>query len=119
MRRLRRPTGFPANTASEKILRFGVNPNSAFQIASIDRNNGMGMTPWSGSVRWGSSASMMTRPAGDLGPLQDFRGGAFVGKSADNIRYRPNIAFPSTAGPAPAMSPVTSLLARIAENRVN
>jgi hypothetical protein len=117
----RRPDGFTANAKPLTMTVFGVEPIGAFQQSSIDEQCGLGMTERSGTVRIGNSGSPFVgyRYAGDCGPLQDFRGGAFVGKSASNIRYRPNIGLPSTSGPSPAMSPVTSLLADIAENRVN
>lgn len=115
----RRPTSFPANAAPQTVAAFGVNPAGAFQAAAIDEQYGLGMTHLSGTPRIGTSASAVSgwRYAGDLGPLQDFRGGAFVGKSAANIRFTPNVGLPSTAGPAPGLSPVTDLLRRIAEAR--
>jgi len=90
-----------AGNGRQATVRVAVpEPIGAFQAGAVDVNNGLGLTPLSGSVRWGDSGTPLsgTRYAGDLGPLQDFRGGAFLG-SAATARYRPNVALPSAAGP--------------------
>jgi hypothetical protein len=117
----RRPTGFPGNARPHTTVVFGLHPIAAHTEAVIDEQCGLGMTPLSGTPRIAGAMSGVigNRFSGDCGPLQDFRGGAFVGKSAANIRYRPNIGLPSTSGPAPAgLSPVSNLLRQIAEQRV-
>ncbi len=121
MARRARPTGFPGNARRHTTTVFGLHPIAVHTGSAIDEQCGLGMTPLSGTPRIAGALSGVigNRFSGDCGPLQDFRGGAFVGKSADNIRYRPNIGLPSTKGPSPGgLSPVSDLLLRIAEQRM-
>jgi hypothetical protein len=95
-----RPAGWASNQHRQQITFATPEPIGSFMVATVDRAFGLGMTPASGMVRWGDSGSALQgrRFAGDLGALQDFRGAAFVGK-AKTVLHRPNVAYPSTAGP--------------------
>ena len=107
-------TLFPGNgRVVRKVVYVDPHPIALFHERVLDTMWGRGLAGRDGYIRIGQPApGGVGRYAGELGPLQDFRGGAFVGRvGRTNIRAGLNKGLPNTAPSPAAISPMLDLLA--------
>ncbi|MGI8685126.1 MAG: hypothetical protein ACR2MO_08590 [Acidimicrobiales bacterium] len=107
-----RRSWFPGNAVEARTTLHGPNPITTFEVGSTDAAWGRGLSGHTGSVIIGEPSSPARRYAGDLGPLQNFRGGAFLGRTPDP-RPGPNQALPSTGPPPAGPNAMVDLLGRM------
>lgn len=101
-----------------KLLAYGPHPVARYTAGSVDlaTTRPLAVTSRVGH-RFGEPSAPGWKYSGDLGRLQDFRGGAFVGKSRNLRRSGENRALPATS-PA-AGNPVMAQLAAIMPSSEN
>lgn len=91
-------------------LLYGVHPVGRYTAASVDLGTTRNLSGHDGQqFRGGERSDPTMRFSGDLGVQQDFRGGAFVGKSRNLRRSGEDRALPATS--AAAGNPVLAALA--------
>jgi hypothetical protein len=92
--------GLPGNRVVIRQVVHAADPNALMLVGAVDNANAQGLNGATGTVIIGEHGSPSARYSGDLGPLQAFRGAAFMGAST-NLRRGMNTALPAT-------SPVTA-----------
>lgn len=109
-----RPRWWPGNRRLVQVVDYR-QPDALtrWAVGIVDVAHAQGMNGASGSILFGEPSSPAMKYSGDLGPLQDFRGGAFVTAAPASAIAPSSTALPATVGPhGRPLSPVMSVLAQ-------
>jgi hypothetical protein len=99
-----------ANAVEVRRVVYLGDPPAARRVGALDAAYGRGMDSHAGVI-WRNGADERSRKfAGELGPLQHFRGGA--GSTASLLRS-PNVALPATSSPPSTPNPVLATMRRM------
>lgn len=105
------PRLFAAPARWLRLLVYGPHPIGRYNAASVDRATTATLGGRGRGLRYGEQSSVGWKFSGDLGPMQDMRGGAFVGRSTNLRKSGEDRALPNTS--AAAGNPVMAQLGAI------
>lgn len=99
-----------ANAVAVRRIVYIGDPPAARRVGALDAAYGRGMDSRTGHVHGNGADNRANKFAGELGPLQHYRGG---GGSTASLLRSPNVALPATSSPPATPNAVLATMRRM------